>query len=67
MLEDDMKNLSPWFRWMKRFRMPELPGTPTHALDDNGKWRKLKQNERAAHRTGPRWEHIKPEHDAILR
>ncbi|MCH8544607.1 MAG: hypothetical protein LAT61_13650, partial [Alcanivorax sp.] len=67
MLEDDMKFLPFWGRWMSRFRMPELPDTPTHILGDNGKWRKLKEDERAAHRTGPRWEHIKPEHEAILR
>ena len=67
MLDDDMRSLPFWGRQMSRFRMPDLPDTPTHVLDDNGKWRKLKQDERATHRTGPRWEHIKPEHDAILR
>ncbi|PPD31365.1 MAG: hypothetical protein CTY21_12165 [Methylomonas sp.] len=67
MQESYMLDLPFWGRWMSHFRMPDLPDTPTHIVDDNGKWRKLKQNERAAHRTGPRWKHIKPEHDAILR
>ena len=67
MLKNDLNDQPFWGRQMSRFRMPELPDTPTHIVDSNGKWRKLKQDERAAHKTGPRWEHIKPEHDAILR